>query len=369
MEWQHNGDEIKSRKKKLRLLFILFVSGLLVLTLYSNTLLTMNLTKVWTIVGRQEEFVQSFTGSGVLEPVNEVSLSNKAGWTIKAIKVRAGDVVKKGQTLVVYESIDAENQYLDAKVQVEQQQLAIEGLQDRYIEAASSGDDTQLRSANRDLESARLTLEMQKRNLNTMKADLVSNRELKAPFDGIAMKVNAVEGISSASAGPDVLITSSLQGYQFHVQVPVAISGHFTIGQKLDVQVGQSDEATRVEGIVSGMENKESQVNITVTVKNERLRGGEQALLDLRFASGSTGGIVVPSSAIHKEGNETFVYIVEERKGPLGNTSHVRKMPVKTGDSNESETVVQQGIFPDSPIIMQSSEPVVMDGERVRVMS
>ncbi|MCM3628189.1 efflux RND transporter periplasmic adaptor subunit [Paenibacillus glycanilyticus] len=368
MERQHNRDETKSRKNKLRLVFILFVSGLLVLTLYSNTLLTMNLTKVWTIVGRQEELVQSFNGSGMLEPVSEVSLSNKAGWTIKAVKVRAGGLVKKGQTLVVYESTEAENQYMDAKVQVEQQQLAIEGLQDRYIEAASSGDDTQLRSANRDLESARLTLDMQRRNLDTMKANLVSNRELKAPFDGIAMKVNAVEGLSSASAGPDVLVASSIQGYQFHVQVPATISGHFKIGRKLDVHIGQEDKATTVEGIVSGMENKESQVNIAVTVKNEQIRGGEQALLDLKFVSDKTSGILVPSSAIHKEGSETFVYIIEERKGPLGNTSHVRKMPVKTGDSNESETVVQQGIFPDSPIILQSSEPVVTDGERVRVM-
>ncbi|RAP76330.1 efflux RND transporter periplasmic adaptor subunit [Paenibacillus montanisoli] len=368
MEWQETEQANTGRKKKLRLLAALFVGGLIVLTLFSNTLQTMNLTKVWTTSGRQGELVQSYTGSGILEPVMEASLSNKAGWAVKTVKVKTGEFVKKGQTLVVYESREAENRYLDAKSQLEQQQLSVQGLQDRYVEAATSGDDIQLRSAKRDLKSARLTLDMQQRNLDSMKAELVSNRELKAPFDGIVTKVGAVDGMASASAGPDVQLASSSQGYQMSLQVPALISGHLKIGQKLDVQVGQAETETKLEGIVTGIENKETQMNIVVAVRNESLRGGEQARLDLRFVSADTGGILVPSSAIHKEGEATYVYVVEERKGPLGDTSHVGKMLIKTGDSNEFETVVLQGIFPDSPVILASSDPVT-DGERVRVMT
>ncbi|NIK70396.1 efflux RND transporter periplasmic adaptor subunit [Paenibacillus sp. BK720] len=369
MERRDNEQAVTGRKKKLRLIVAMFVSGLVLLTLFSNTLRTMNLTKVWTTTGRQGELVQSFTGSGVLEPVTEAALSNRAGWTIKEIKVKAGDAVHKGQTLVVYESREAENRYLDAKAQMEQQLLSIQGLQDRYVEAASNGDDSELRIAKRDLESARLTKDMQQRNLDSMKADLVSNRELKAPFDGIVTQVGAVDGIVSASAGPDVQLTSSSNGYRLAVQVPANISDHLQIGQKLDVQVGQADDTRTVDGTVSGIENKESQMNIVVAVNDKSLRGGEHALLDLRFASAGVGGVLVPSSAIHKEGNETYVYVVEERKGPLGNTSHVRKAPIEAGESNELETIVLQGIFPDAPIILASSEPSVVDGERVRVMT
>ncbi|SEM55483.1 efflux RND transporter periplasmic adaptor subunit [Paenibacillus sp. OV219] len=361
---------VTGKKKRFRLIAALFVSGLIVFTLYSNTLQSLTLTKVWTTIGRQGALVQSYTGSGVLEPITEAALSNKAGWAIQSVKVKAGDVVHKGQTLVVYESDEAENRYLDAKAQLEQQSLSIQGLQDRYVEAASSGDDIQLRSAKRDLKSAHLTMEMQQRNLNSMKADLVSNRELKAPFEGIVTMVGAVVGMASAGAGPDVQITSSSNGYQVAVQVPAAISEHLRIGQKLDVQVSQAESATTMEGIISGIENKESQINIVIKVRDASLRGGEQAHLDLRFDSAGTGGgILVPSSAIHKQGQETYVYVIEERKGPLGDTSHVRKMPVKTGDSNDSDTVVLQGIFPDAPIILESSEPALMDGERVRVMT
>ncbi|QHW34582.1 efflux RND transporter periplasmic adaptor subunit [Paenibacillus rhizovicinus] len=360
---------VTGRKRKIRLIAVLFVSGVVLLTLFSNTLQTMTLTKVWTTVGRQEELVQRYAGNGVLEPVKEGSLSNQAGWTVKDVKVKEGAVVHKGQTLVVYESVEAENRYLDAKTQLEQQQLAIQGLQDRYIEAASSGDDSQLRSAKRDLESARLTKEMQQRNLESMKADLAKNRVLKAPFDGIVMQVGSVAGMVSAGAEPDVQIVSSTEGYRFSVQVPAQISEHLQSGQQLDVQVEVAGSSETLVGIVSKIENKEAQVNIVITVSDESLRGGEQARLDLRFASSVIDGIVVPSSAIHKEGHIAYVYVVEEHKGPLGNTSHARKTPIETGESNESDTVVLNGIFPDAPIILASSEPAVMDGERVRVMA
>nr|WP_276316155.1 efflux RND transporter periplasmic adaptor subunit [Paenibacillus lignilyticus] len=328
----------------------------------------MTLTKVWTTAGRQGEFIRSFTGSGILEPVMEASLSNKSGWTVKAVKVKAGEAVKKGQTLVVYESREAENRFLDAKSQLEQQQLSIQGLQEQYVEAASSGDTTRLRSAKRDLQSARLAKEVQQRNLDSQKAELLSNRELKAPFDGLVTKVGAVDGMTSASAGPDVQLASSGLGYQMQVQVPADICDRLQIGQKLDLRVGQADNAEALTGIVAGIENKESQLILVVAVKHESLRGGEQAGLDLRFASADTGGVLIPSSAIHKEGSEAYVYVIEERKGPLGNTSHVRKARVEIGDSNEFETVVLQGIFPDAPIILESSEPVA-DGVRVRVMT
>ncbi|SDW85173.1 efflux RND transporter periplasmic adaptor subunit [Paenibacillus sp. CF384] len=369
MERQEIEQELTGRKKKIRLLAILFASGLIVLTLFSNTLQTMNLTKVWTTIGRQEELVQTFTGSGVLEPITEASLSNKAGWNVKTVKVKAGESVKKGQSLVIYESLEANNRYLDAKTQLEQQQLSIQGLQDRYVEAANSDDAIQLRSAKRELDSARLTLAMQQRNLDSMKADLVRNRELKAPFDGIVMDVSAVEDMLSASAGADVRIASSSQGYRMELAVPAEISERLSIGQKLDVQVGHTEDAKQLEGFVTEIHNKENQMNMVVAVKHDSLRGGEQGRIDLRFASSpANGGIVIPSSAIHLEGEDAYVYVVEEKKGPLGDTSHVRKAIIKVGDSNETDTVVLQGIFPDSPIILESSAPTVSDGERVRVM-
>ncbi|RAV20716.1 efflux RND transporter periplasmic adaptor subunit [Paenibacillus contaminans] len=356
------------------------------LTLYSNTLLSMSLPKVWVTLGRQEPLVHVFNGEGVLRPAIEASLSNKSGWEIKEVMVAKGDSVKTGQALVVYANREAENRYLDAQAQFMQQQLAIEELQDQYVEASRNSDEHLSRTVKRNLEGARITLEVQQRNLDSLKEALVSERELKAPFDGIVQKVNAVKGMASASVGPDIQLASSNQGYEMQLQIPASLSRLIGGGQTTDIQVQIADTTETMSGVIQLMDTTETMSRvmnqgenesqdkregatnkrILINVNNEKLRGGEQASLLLSISSPNEGGILVPNKAIHREGSESYIFVVEEKKGALGNTSVARKVNVQTGDANEHETVVKGGIFPDSPIILESSEPI-LDGERIRV--
>lgn len=355
------------------------------LTLYSNTLLSMSLPKVLVAFGREEPLVHVFYGEGVLEPVTEASLSNKSGWEIKEVMVAEGDSVKMGQTLVVYANREAENRYLDAQAQLKQQQLTIEGLQDQYVEASQNSDNNQVRAVKRNLDGSKITLEVQQRNLDSLKEVLASERELKAPFDGTVQKVNAVKDMASASVGPDIQLASSKQGYKMQLQVPASVSKLLRIGQSTDVQVQLAGTTETMRGVIQlgdttetinratkggkiepqdegeGTANK----RIWINVNNEKLRGGEQASLRLSISSPDGGGILVPNKAIHREGSESYVFVVEEKKGALGNTNVARKVNVQTGDANQHETVVKGGIFPDSPIILEKSEPI-QDGERVR---
>lgn len=352
------------------------------LTLYSNTLQSMGLPKVLVAFGREEPLVHVFYGEGVLEPVIEASLSNKSGWEIKEVMVAEGDRVKMGQTLVVYANREAENRYLDAQAQLKQQQLVIEGLQDQYVEASKNNDMNLVRAVKRNLENALISLEVQQRNLDRLKEALASERELKAPFDGTVQKVNAVKDMASASVGPDIQLASSKQGYKMQLQVPAAVSKHLRIGESTDIQVQLADTTETMSGVIqlgeptsraikgSGTASQDEGEGITnkriwINVSNEKLRGGEQASLQLSISTPNEGGLLVPSEAIHREGTATYILVVEEKKGALGNTSVARKVRVQTGGANEYEIVVKGGFFPDSPIILKSSEPI-QDGERVR---
>jgi len=346
----------------------------------------MSLPKVWVTFGRQEPLVHSFQGEGVLKPVIEASLSNKSGWEIKEVMVAEGDSVKEGQTLVAYANREAENQYLDAHAQLKQQQLVIEGLQDQYVEAFRNGDDDLIRTVKRNLVGAQITLEVQQRNLDHLKEAFVSGSEIKAPFDGTVQKVNAMKGMASASVGPDIQLASSEKGYQMQLQIPVSVSKLIRIGKATDIQVQLADTTETMSGVIQLADAIEtmSRVNkggetesqdegpankrILINVNNEKLRGGELASLYLSVSSPDEGGILVPNKAIYREGNESYVFVVEEKKGALGNTNAARKVNVQTGDANQYETVVKGGIFPDSPIILERSEPI-QDGERVRAMT
>ncbi|GBG05958.1 hypothetical protein PAT3040_00446 [Paenibacillus agaridevorans] len=331
----------------------------------------MNLPKVWVTFARQEALVHAFYGEGVLKPALEASISNKSGWEIKEIKVAEGDSVKKGQTLVVYANREAENRYLDDRVQLKQQQLVIEGLQDQYVEASRNNDDPLTRTVKRNLESAQMTLEVQQRNLDSLKEALAAERELKAPFDGTVKKVNAVEGMSSATVGPDIQLASPKQGYEMQIPIPSSVSRLIKIGRETEIQVQFADVTETMSGVIKGVETEALDEGTTskrflINVKNEKLRGGEQASVRLSIPSpDDEGGMIVPNEAIHREGNENYVFVVEEKKGALGNTNVARKVYVQTGDANERETVVKGAIFPDAPIILKSNKPI-QDGERVR---
>ncbi|KRF43004.1 efflux RND transporter periplasmic adaptor subunit [Paenibacillus sp. Soil787] len=369
-------------KRKLRLLFVLFISILLIVTIYSNTLLTMNLPKVWTEEGKQEPLVQNYSDSSVLQPVSEVELSNREGWNVNNVLVKEGDRVTKGQVLVTYDNQEAQTRIQDQQSNMERQRLMMEGLQDRYIEAEQSGDDQKIRGAKRDLELARLDMDVSERNLRNMQIDLDIKKQIVAPFEGLITKLGAVKDLPSGSAGSDVRISNSSLGYQFSLQVPSSVIKSFKLGDKLNVQVAIQGVAQTLEGTLTEIKNAEStnknvpaagsspsppvdQKRVLVTVKSEDLQGGEQASLNLSKTSTNDNGMVLPTKAIHGEGPTKYIFVMTEKKGPLGNTYHASKVFIEVGDTNESEAIVLKGAYPGQKIITETSEPI-QDGSRVR---
>lgn len=374
-------------KRRMRIALSLFLGIILILTLYSNTLLSMNLPKVWTEEGLEDQLVQNYSGSGILHPRNEVELLNNQGWNVKSIKVKEGDRVTKGQILVTYDSREAENRIQDQQVNLERQELIMEGSQDRYIEAIQSGDEMNLRSAKRDIELALLDKSTQERNLIKLQSDLENYSKIVAPFDGVVTKIAAVKGIPSGSAGSDVIVSNTSLGYQLELIVPSSIIDAFRLGEKLPVQVQLRGVTQSLEGTLEGIENLESvnpiaspsdegegsynpqsiqQKRVLVVVKNLELQGGEQASIELNKSSTNDKGFLLPNKAIHGEGKAKYIFVLEEKKGPLGNTYHASKVNIEVGDSNAYSTVVLKGSYPGQSVIVESSEPL-QDGTRVRL--
>lgn len=375
--------------KMLRLLIILFISAMLILTLYSNTLWTMNLPKVWTEIGRQGQLVQSFRASGTLRPANEIELSSAQGWIVSSVRIKAGDRVKKDQVLVTYENRAADSLLQDEQAMLAQMRLELEGPKERYVEATKNGDDSGKRTAKREIEIAQLKIGVQERKISNLQQNIEINRQIVAPFDGVVAKVNAVEGMPSAKDSFDVRLSNTSLGYQAAFLLPVSATEQLKPGDKLNVDVKSRNVTKRVEGTVAAMEHSDAHVGaaspvslieggeqqkatatrssrLLVTVHGEELQGGEQASVHLTVTSAEKGGILVSNKAIRHVNGSPYVYVVEEKKGALGNTYHVHKIEIETGDSNDSETVVLAGASPHQAIVVESSEPLA-DGQRVRM--
>lgn len=101
-------------------------------------------------------------------------------------------------------------------------------------------------------------------------------------------------------------------------------------------------------------------------VQHPNVQANDLVSVELTQSEKTDGGMLVLNQAIHREGKDSYVLVIDEHSGPLGNTFIVRKAPVQLGGTNGQETLVLQGISVKDRIIVESSEPLA-EGQRVRV--
>jgi multidrug efflux pump subunit AcrA (membrane-fusion protein) len=321
-----------------------------------------------------------------LQPKKQAELINPAGWKVKKVLVKEGADVQAGQKLVLYDRADAERELEDEMALLKKQRIALETIQDQFIEATVSGDETGLREAKREIETRKLDLQVQERKIERLREQIRSRSELVAPFDGVVTEVNAVVGVASTSL-PDVVVSSTSAGYRVDIIGDAEVIDRLRIatGEAVKVEVAAASEQPprQLEGVVEDITNAGSRITgspeegdgtsatlpqrrLRIRVADPALKGGEQVTVRLEQTS-SEQGWVVPNEAIHREGDSRFLFKVEEQRGALGNVFVARKVTIKQSEANEAETMIPADLlFEGERIILESSEPL-QDGNRVRL--
>lgn len=376
----------RNRKKMILIAFMALMGGLLFFTLFSNTLQSVTLPKVRTGQAKLGGLTYKLEASGVLQPAKQADFPNPAGWKVRKVLVKEGARVKKGQPLLLYDSAAAERELEDESDQLKKQRIALQTIQDQFIEATVGGDETGLREAKRELETRKLDLSMQERKIEGLKEQLDRQRELVAPFDGVVAKVNAVEGLASAGQ-PDVVVSSDIAGYRLEMTGDAELIGRLQVatGQTLEVAVAASGDqpARTLDGTVEEIADAGSRIagsaedpagttaavplkRLRVQVADPVLKGGEQVSIKLDQTSADQGWLL-PNEAIHRDGDTRFIFKVEERRGALGNEFIARKVTIEASAGNEEETMIPADrLYEGDLIILESSEPL-QDGNRVRL--
>ena len=132
-------DTIKIRKDKIKNVAIVFLSGMLVLTFFSNSILNRALPEVATAYVQYNTITEKIRGNGVVTADDPYKVVVKDTRTIESVAVKVGDEVTKDQVLFYLE--DAESEELKAKEQeVEDKEKALDDLILNYTTNILSGD-------------------------------------------------------------------------------------------------------------------------------------------------------------------------------------------------------------------------------------
>ncbi|WP_314587219.1 efflux RND transporter periplasmic adaptor subunit [Paenibacillus terrigena] len=381
MQVQSAEQAVMGRKRTIRIVAVLFIFILIAFTLLGNTIMALTLPKVAVIEPKPGQLTHTFKGSGILKWRAEMELVNPTSSIVKKIKVKKGDVVKKGQQLVIYDRTDAEQQILDEQASLHKLRIAIEEQQSSYIMAVQSGDELQIKGAKRQIDTSKIDLDVQQRKIQKMQEDLTKSRALVAPFDGIITEVGAIEGLASTSGGPDVRISNRSLGFESEVSVPAKMASLLKIGDMLDVQVNGSQEE-QVEGMLADIQEGNGtdlssgdagggtppnapMKRLRITIQGKDWKGGENVQVELMRQTAAEA-LLISNQAIHEDSSGKYVYRVEERNGPLGNAFYVQRASITVVDANDHESAITEGLFEQDQIILESSEPL-QEGNKVRM--
>lgn len=367
-------------------MLLLFIGLLLFFTLFSNTLQSVTLPKVRAEQAASGGIDYKLEVSGILRPVKQAELPNPADWKVREVLVKKGEAVKKGNILVLYDSTSAERELEDEIAQLEKLTIEQEGVQDQFKLSIVEGDESTTVKVGRELSLLKIDISVQQRKINGLRDQLTRQRNLVAPFDGIVMDLNAVEGLASTGK-PDIVISNRNLGFWLDIFADKELIDSFGLAVKAPIELKTVTEgeqpARSLEGTIDDIVDAGSHITglpeggdgATATIRQKQLRihvddatlkGGEQVSVKLERTS-SKKGWLIPNEAVHREGEMRFIFKVELQPGALGNVFLARKVPIEVRESSEWKTMIPvDRLYEGDLIIMESSEPL-QDGNRIRL--
>ena len=240
-----------------------------------------------------------------------------------------------------------------------------------YAEAdAKWNRDNTIKSAGRSVEDTTAeeqqdaTLEVYQLELSALKEHLSHYQELVAAEGKITAKQSGLITDIFIQVGgrvPDtasLLLTDDTLPYQFKVVLSKEekkyVGLNDTVTLKLD---GFSSKIDASVAYLAESSTSPGNYELIITLPEEMGIPGLSGTLS-RSETGDRQSCCIPISALHTENNRTFVYLVSEREGILGQEYYVEEINVKVVDQNDDWAAIEGGLSSESRVITSSTDEI-----------
>lgn len=428
MEYVKEDSQI-NRKKKIKKLTINFFIIMIVLTFFSNTINNFSLPKVTAGSPVSGQISKEINGSGVIEARESAKLYGESGKIVEEVNVKIGDKVTKGKILIKLKKEDLKskleeenikyNQYnleleklknegvykeknlkrkveeakekmnseikkldktsklvkegYEAQVNLDKQVLALSDAK-RVYEQSLDDYDNALKEQQNSINKAGYDIQMEKNEINKISKDMSSSSDIIAPCDGIISELNVEKGQAVDGSKPIIIINSSSKGFQFRMSVDNANLKYIAKGDKISITM-KSTEDKNLEGTIREIVNSpvtkegkkdDSKKDLLIDINVKNLIGGEEGdgLISKKATSNT---MVIPNSAVNTDmDGSKFVWVLNEKKGVLGNQYFLKKFKISIGESDNSNTAILNGITENDKVVIKvEDDKAVSDGSYV----
>jgi len=384
--------ETSKRKEWVKNAAIIFLAVMLVLTLFSNTIMNYSLPEVSTRQIGKGRIEFEVKGNAIVKANDPVAVVTDEAREVAEVLVRPGQAVKAGDVLMSL--VPKESEELQTaretlkKMEEAYQTRVISG--DLWMEAELVESGTvpsyeeykaqlkQLLSQNASAEYARLKAQvlavrelqkeyeqilLQRQQVEELKAQQLSN-EILAAVDGTIAKVYFQTGQTIPAGGTAALIQITDKGSTMTMTVDQKDAQRLSIGNEATFTGSyyRNLEAAIID-IRSDLTNPEKMTVEFSVVGN--VVDGQSIALSVG-ARTTEYEYVVPNSALREDNNGFFVLILESKQSPLGTRYYARRADVSVVDSDETTSAVLMLEEGGGFVITTSSAPVEA-GDMVRL--
>ena len=333
--------------------------------------------------------------SGYVEPRRKATVSSKITGKVTEVLVDEGMVVEEGQILAQLDDSDARRRYEAIRAERDVARAAIEELEVNLADAERTLRRTQeLReqgvSSVQDLDSAtaavdalRAKLRVARSSLDAAEAQLavsaqdLENYTIRAPFAGIAVSKDAQPGemVSPVSAGGGFTRTGistivDMESLEIEVDVNESHIAKVQPGQPADAVLDAYPEwhiPATVRTVIPTADRQKATVKVRLTFDELDPRILPDMGVKVAFresvddeSTATPAQSLVPGPAVHNEGGQTVVFVVED--------GVVDRRAVSVGRVTDSDVEIMAGVVPGDRVVVGGAEGLT-DGQRIKVKS
>ncbi len=248
--------------------------------------------------------------AGVAGPIAQSTLSTKLMGTVTEVLVREGDVVTAGQPLVRIDAreLAARRSQVDAGIAeatAVQADAETQANRMRALYADSAATRAQLDAAETGLARATAAVNQARAGASEL-AVMTGYSVVRAPFTGVVTQRFVDPGAFAAPGAPLVTVQDSRR---LRVTVSVAPEGVRGLrrGSTVTAVIDDRTSPATIEGVVPSPAGNVYTVNAIVDNASGGLLSGSAA--SLRLPQGSRNALMIPLSAVRREGDLTGVML------------------------------------------------------------
>ena len=304
-----------------------------------------------------ENFEHYILVSGRVKAKEEAMISPEMSGQIKAIHVKEGQRVRKGQLLISLNTDLTEKSIKEVKTRLSLLVKLYEKQKELWDQKI--GTEVQYLQAKANKESAEASLETLKEQI-----DMGS---VKAPFDGIVEEVLAKTG-ELAMPGASLLYLVNLKKLKINSDVSESYLNSIHKGDMVEINFSASPDyklnlpITRIGSVIENM-SRTFQVEINMDNSDEKIKPNQLASMKLQDYL-SEKAFVVPSIIVKQD--ITGYYIYQAAKSDKGIIA--QKVYVVPGRSSADMTMIESGVDTGMKVIVEGYN-LVKNGIPVKIIT